>query len=174
MGEGTSQQPPPNLANSTSNPLPHNSNVHPQLQQAHSHPAPNQQNKREVSEEEIESPAPSGLNTGKKRKTAPGNNGNGSTGGGGGGRGVANLTPDQLAKKRANDREAQRAIRERTKHQIENLERKIKDLTSQQPYLELQHALRQKEAVETENVEIKKRLNSVLSLIQPFLGIHGQ
>ena len=30
-------------------------------------------------------------------------------------RGVANLTPEQLAKKRANDREAQRAIRERTK-----------------------------------------------------------
>jgi hypothetical protein len=87
-------------------------------------------------------------------------------------RGVANLTPEQLAKKRANDREAQRAIRERTKNQIENLERKIRELTSQQPYQELQHVLRQKDAVEAENADIKKRLASVLSLIQPVL--HGQ
>ena len=89
-------------------------------------------------------------------------------------RGVANLTPDQLAKKRANDREAQRAIRERTKNQIEGLERKIRELTSQQPYQELQHVLRQKELVEAENADIKKRLNSVLSLIQPILGQHGE
>lgn len=88
-------------------------------------------------------------------------------------RGVANLTPDQLAKKRANDREAQRAIRERTKNQIENLEKKIRELTSQQPYQELQHVLRQKELVETENADIKKRLASVLSLIQPILGLSG-
>ena len=86
------------------------------------------------------------------------------------GRGVANLTPEQLNKKRANDREAQRAIRERTKGQIESLERKIQDLTSQQPYQELQHAIRQKELVEAENQEIKKRLNSVLGIIQPIVG----
>jgi hypothetical protein len=89
-------------------------------------------------------------------------------------RGVANLTPDQLAKKRANDREAQRAIRERTKNQIENLERRIRELTSQQPYQELQHVLRQKELVEAENADIKKRLATVLSLIEPILGQHGQ
>ena len=89
-------------------------------------------------------------------------------------RGVANLTPDQLAKKRANDREAQRAIRERTKNQIENLERTIQELTSQQPYQELQSVLRHKEAVEAENADIKRRLSSVLSLIQPILGQHGQ
>jgi hypothetical protein len=89
-------------------------------------------------------------------------------------RGVANLTPDQLAKKRANDREAQRAIRERTKNQIENLERKIRELTSQQPYQELQHVLRQKELVEAENADIKKRLANVLALIQPVLGLNGE
>jgi hypothetical protein len=50
------------------------------------------------------------------------------------------------------------------------LERKIRELTSQQPYQELQHVLRQKEAVEEENVDIKKRLASVLSMIQPVLG----
>lgn len=87
-----------------------------------------------------------------------------------GSRGVANLTPEQLAKKRANDREAQRAIRERTKGQIESLERKIQELTSQQPYQELQHAIRQRELVEAENEEIKKRLTSILAIVQPLLG----
>lgn len=85
-------------------------------------------------------------------------------------RGVANLTPDQLAKKRANDREAQRAIRERTKNQIESLERRIAELTSQRPYQELQNAIRQKEIVEAENAEIKRRLVAVLNLIQPLVS----
>ncbi|ROT40225.1 hypothetical protein SODALDRAFT_338081 [Sodiomyces alkalinus F11] len=99
---------------------------------------------------------------GKKRRTGPGS------------RGVANLTPAQLAKKRANDREAQRAIRERTKHQIEQLERRIQELTSQQPYQDLQVALRAKEAVEAENVEIKRRLASIVSLLQPLISSpHG-
>lgn len=91
----------------------------------------------------------------------------------GGSRGVANLTPEQLAKKRANDREAQRAIRERTKGQIETLERKIQELTSQQPYQELQHVIRQKEIVEAENEDIKKKLAAALSMLQPLLGKYG-
>ena len=90
-----------------------------------------------------------------------------------GSRGVANLTPEQLAKKRANDREAQRAIRERTKTQIETLEKRIRELSSQQPYQELQTILRQKELVEAENADIKKRLNTALSLLQPLLGSQG-
>lgn len=85
-------------------------------------------------------------------------------------RGVANLTPEQLAKKRANDREAQRAIRERTKHQIEGLEQRIRELTEQQPYQELQVVLRQKEAAERENAEIRRRLAEVVGIIQPMLG----
>lgn len=85
-------------------------------------------------------------------------------------RGVANLTPEQLAKKRANDREAQRAIRERTKNQIESLEARIRELTSTQPFQELQHALRQKEQVEMENADIKKRLASVMSILEPLLA----
>lgn len=87
-----------------------------------------------------------------------------------GSRGIANLTPEQLAKKRANDREAQRAIRERTKLQIESLERKIRELQCQQPYQELQHVIRQKEAVEAENAEIKIRLTTILSIVQPLLA----
>lgn len=89
------------------------------------------------------------------------------------GRGVANLTPEQLSKKRANDREAQRAIRERTKTQIETLERKIQELTSQQPYQELQHLLRQKDVVEAENEDIKRRLHSIIGIIQPIVGGNG-
>jgi hypothetical protein len=50
--------------------------------------------KREVSEDLIVSPD---LSEGKRRRVASVSS-----------RGVANLTPDQLAKKRANDREAQR------------------------------------------------------------------
>jgi thiamine pyrophosphate-dependent acetolactate synthase large subunit-like protein len=128
----------------------------------HPNPNPNPSHKRNFSEDaNAASPDPS-LETIKKRRATATS-----------ARGVANLTPDQLAKKRANDREAQRAIRERTKNQIENLERKIRDLTSQQPYQELQQVLRQKELVEAENSDIKKRLASVLSLIQPILGQHG-
>jgi thiamine pyrophosphate-dependent acetolactate synthase large subunit-like protein len=129
----------------------------------HPNPNPNLSHKRNFSEDaNAASPDPS-LETIKKRRATATS-----------ARGVANLTPDQLAKKRANDREAQRAIRERTKNQIENLERKIRDLTSQQPDQELQQVLRQKELVEAENSDIKKRLASVLSLIQPILGQHGQ
>ncbi|KAJ9195519.1 hypothetical protein DTO021D3_5095 [Paecilomyces variotii] len=88
-------------------------------------------------------------------------------------RGVANLTPEQLAKKRANDREAQRAIRERTKAQIEALQQQVRDLSSQKPYLDLQVALKEKEAVEAENREIKKRLAEVLDILQPLLRTSG-
>ncbi|KAK0378871.1 BZIP transcription factor [Colletotrichum limetticola] len=94
----------------------------------------------------------------KKRRVGPGS------------RGVANLTPEQLAKKRANDREAQRAIRERTKNQIENLERRIQELTSQQPYQELQAVQRAKEAVEAENAELKRRLATFIASIQPLIS----
>ncbi|KIW15859.1 hypothetical protein PV08_05909 [Exophiala spinifera] len=90
-----------------------------------------------------------------------------------GSRGVASLTPEQLAKKRANDREAQRAIRERTKQQIETLERRIQELTSQQPYQELQAVIRQKDAIQAENDEIRRRLASVMSIIQPIVGAQG-
>ncbi|KAG5984414.1 hypothetical protein E4U55_004876 [Claviceps digitariae] len=85
-------------------------------------------------------------------------------------RGVANLTPEQLAKKRANDREAQRAIRERTKNQIDALERRIEELTKLKPYQELQAVLRAKEAVERENAEIKRQLAGIMNVLKPIVG----
>ncbi|KAF2873770.1 hypothetical protein BDV95DRAFT_627593 [Massariosphaeria phaeospora] len=94
----------------------------------------------------------------KKRRTA-----------GSSSRGVANLTPEQLARKRANDREAQRAIRERTKGQIDRLNQRIHELESQQPYRDLQLVLRDKEVVEAENADLRKRLEGVAALVQPVL-----
>ncbi|KAF1999872.1 hypothetical protein P154DRAFT_394602, partial [Amniculicola lignicola CBS 123094] len=88
-------------------------------------------------------------------------------------RGVANLTPEQLARKRANDREAQRAIRERTRNQIERLNQRIQDLESQQPYHDLQVVLREKDAIQAENADIRKRLEGIMALIQPVLRSAG-
>jgi TolA-binding protein len=88
-------------------------------------------------------------------------------------RGVANLTPEQLAKKRPHDREAQRAIRERTRNQIETLERRIKELESQQPFQELQNALRQREQVQAENDDLKRRMQTIFSLLQPVAASQG-
>lgn len=93
-------------------------------------------------------------------------------------RGVANLTPEQLERKRANDREAQRAIRERTKSQIDRLNARIAELESSQPYQELQAVIAQKDAVQAENDEIKRQLGTVISIIQRFVsapqGLEGE
>jgi len=85
-------------------------------------------------------------------------------------RGVANLTPDQLAKKRANDRQAQRAIRERTKGHIEALEQQVRDLSSQKPILDLQAALHQNEAIRAENSELRQGLQAAMDIIQPLMA----
>ncbi|KAF4984973.1 hypothetical protein F66182_16997, partial [Fusarium sp. NRRL 66182] len=84
-------------------------------------------------------------------------------------RGVANLTPEQLARKRANDRQAQRAIRERTKAQIEALERRVHELTSQQPYQDIQNLVSEKERIMRENQDIKRRLSAMMNILQPLM-----
>lgn len=71
------------------------------------------------------------------------------------------------------DREAQRNIRERNKALIEELRAKIAALESQQPYQDLQAVLRAKEAVEAENADIKRRLVSIISTIQPLISSPG-
>jgi len=88
-------------------------------------------------------------------------------------RGVANLTPEQLAKKRANDREAQRAIRERTRSTIETLEARIRELESQQPFQDLQNVIRSRDAVVAENEELKRRLANISALAQSQGVNHG-
>ncbi|QDS77323.1 hypothetical protein FKW77_004808 [Venturia effusa] len=89
--------------------------------------------------------------------------------GGSSARGVANLTPQQLERKRANDREAQRAIRERTKQQIDRLNDKIRELESAQPYRDLQAVISQKEAVEAENVDIKRQLAQFINIFRNYI-----
>lgn len=107
-----------------------------------------------ASQQHIPTPNNTAAPNGRKRKAGqPGS------------RGVANLTPDQLAKKRANDREAQRAIRERTKNTIESLERRIRELESQQPYQELQRALQDRDRALAECEALRQRLSAVAGIV---------
>ena len=78
---------------------------------------------------------------------------------------MANLTPDQLAKKRANDREAQRAIRERTKGTIDSLTSRIKELESQQPFLDLKKVVEERDRALAECEELKRKLATVASVV---------
>jgi len=82
-----------------------------------------------------------------------------------GSRGVANLTPEQLAKKRANDREAQRAIRERTRNTIESLERRIRELESQQPFQELQRVMGERDRAMADCEELRNKLSNITQII---------
>ncbi|KGO75260.1 Protein of unknown function DUF3425 [Penicillium italicum] len=108
---------------------------------------------------DVERPLENGTNPGRKRKLNSMSS-----------RGVANLTPDQLAKKRANDRQAQRAIRERTKGHIEALEQQVRDLSSQKPYLDLQEALRENKEIRSENAELRQGLKAALDILQPLIA----
>ncbi|KAI9660021.1 MAG: hypothetical protein M1821_001373 [Bathelium mastoideum] len=71
-------------------------------------------------------------------------------------RSVTTLTAAQLERKRANDREAQRAIRQRTKDHIENLERRIEELTSNQGIAE--KLIQRNKELENENALLRSRL----------------
>lgn len=115
-------------------------------------------------QQQLDTAETSASSNGLKRKRGAGGSSSSSS------RGVANLTPEQLERKRANDREAQRAIRERTKNQIESLNREIQELKSQQPYLDLQVAIRQKEAIKAENDELRRRIFAFITAVQPFLS----
>ncbi|KAK5994879.1 hypothetical protein PT974_03266 [Cladobotryum mycophilum] len=74
-------------------------------------------------------------------------------------RSVSTLTPTQLARKRANDREAQRAIRARTKEHIERLERELADLkSSQNRDRTVQELLRRNKALEEELARLREHM----------------
>src|SRR5262249_30889100 len=79
-------------------------------------------------------------------------------------RSVSTLTAAQLERKRANDREAQRATRQRTKEQIENLERRIAELTAtNETSAKLMAALKRNEELEQENAILRNRLNHAVA-----------
>ncbi|CAG8975273.1 hypothetical protein HYALB_00007974 [Hymenoscyphus albidus] len=77
-------------------------------------------------------------------------------------RSVATLTEAQLARKRANDREAQRSIRQRTKDRIERLEQRIKDLT------EGQNDERSFEEIQRRNEELEEELRLMREAIPQY------
>lgn len=78
-------------------------------------------------------------------------------------RSVATLSPAQLERKRANDREAQRAIRQRTKEHIERLEGRIRELEAPgAPTLEqLNAALRRNKELEDEVAYLRVELHKL-------------
>ncbi|OLN81157.1 hypothetical protein CCHL11_09525 [Colletotrichum chlorophyti] len=76
-------------------------------------------------------------------------------------RSVSTLTPSQLARKRANDREAQRAIRARTKEHIERLERELEELKSERNRDQsqtVQELLRKNKALEEELFKLRESM----------------
>ncbi|APA11632.1 hypothetical protein sscle_08g064020 [Sclerotinia sclerotiorum 1980 UF-70] len=76
-----------------------------------------------------------------------------------GSRNVSTLTPAQLARKRANDREAQRNIRLRTKENIEQLEARVEELINgRHNEAELEELRRRNEALELEVRQLNEAL----------------
>ncbi|KAH8723207.1 hypothetical protein GQ44DRAFT_620929 [Phaeosphaeriaceae sp. PMI808] len=83
-------------------------------------------------------------------------------------RSVTTLTAAQLERKRANDREAQRAIRQRTKDHIDTLERQVRDLNSQlenSSSSRMMDLLRRNEELEQENALLRARLGHAVSAL---------
>ncbi|KAF4629959.1 hypothetical protein G7Y89_g8187 [Cudoniella acicularis] len=70
-------------------------------------------------------------------------------------RSVATLSEAQLARKRANDREAQRSIRQRTKDRIERLELRVRELTEEH------NDERSFEEVQRRNEELEEELRQL-------------
>jgi hypothetical protein len=83
-------------------------------------------------------------------------------------RSVTTLTAAQLERKRANDREAQRAIRQRTKDHIEQLERQVRDLTTQLDTNgsgKMMEVLRRNDELEQENAVLRARLSHAVQAL---------
>ncbi|RKF61708.1 putative bzip transcription [Erysiphe neolycopersici] len=75
-------------------------------------------------------------------------------------RSVSHLSKAQLARKRANDREAQRNIRQRTKEHIGNLERKVKELEQSGRSSSVERVLKRNQDLEAEIERLRAYLTS--------------
>ncbi|POS85321.1 hypothetical protein EPUL_002943, partial [Erysiphe pulchra] len=75
-------------------------------------------------------------------------------------RSVTHLSKAQLARKRANDREAQRNIRQRTKEHIGNLERKVKELEQSGRSSSVERVLKRNQDLEAEIERLRAHLTS--------------
>ncbi|KAH7471515.1 hypothetical protein FOMA001_g13536 [Fusarium oxysporum f. sp. matthiolae] len=77
---------------------------------------------------------------------------------------VSTLTPAQLARKRTNDREAQRVIRARTKAHIKRLERELAEFKSNQGRDQtIQELLRRNKAIEKELIRLKEIMRTPMA-----------
>lgn len=110
---------------------------------------PTDKNREQVSQKPTSQDSPGGR---RKRESRAGT------------RSVSMLSPAQLERKRANDREAQRTIRQRNKEHIENLERQVIDLTGKKDQLDA--ALQQNAMLEAEIDRLKQQLASLHHQIQ--------
>lgn len=111
------------------------------------------------------SPPYEGHSSGSERRSTPGAKKRPSRAGT---RSVTTLTAAQLERKRANDREAQRAIRQRTKDHIETLERQVRDLTSQidtNSSTKLIEVMRRNDELEQENAVLRARLSHAVQAL---------
>ncbi len=85
-------------------------------------------------------------------------------------RSVSALTPSQLARKRANDREAQRAIRARTKERIDRLEKENEELKNLRNRDEtIRELVGRNKALEQELISLRKSVGMYRRLY-PLLG----
>lgn len=74
---------------------------------------------------------------------------------------VTSLTAEQLERKRANDREAQRTIRARTKEHIENLEQQVAELSAKGQQVD--RVLERNAALEAEIAHLRQQLAMMTS-----------
>lgn len=96
--------------------------------------------------------------TGRKRESRAGT------------RKVTSLTPDQLSRKRANDREAQRTIRRRTKQHIEHLEQQVAALSAKGEHMD--NVLQHNAALEAEIAHLRSQLSVANG--RPLYAVNGK
>lgn len=83
-----------------------------------------------------------------------------------GNRSVHTLSEAQLERKRANDREAQRAIRQRTKEQIENLQKRVAELSVHEgASSELLATTKRNKELEEENLFLRSKLSEAINTL---------
>jgi hypothetical protein len=83
---------------------------------------------------------------------------------------TSDMSPEQLYKKRAHDREAQRLVRERNKSHVEMLEKKIVGLEGGEPVKALRKVEDERDNALRECEALRKKLalvSSIVSDIQP-------
>lgn len=85
----------------------------------------------------------------------------------GGKRSVTHLSKAQLARKRANDREAQRNIRQRTKEHIENLEKKVKELEDHNRSSSMDRVIKRNKELEAEVEQLRAQVAATAAPVVP-------